>query len=232
MRRRLLTIFSILFLIFYHTSNVQAADCSKACIDLTVSDGELVITGKRLVPKPKYSPKPSYSAKPIQTQSPKATPHPIRKYRKAMISPRHKSPIAKSLNDQIRQLLPTSSINYQPQSGALLREPVIFWSKTPLRFIKTLYLLDVKIDLDLTPKFRWSWGDGAILESLQIGAPFPSREITHTYLAAGWKDLLLITSWSGRYRLDGGGWQEIPGVIITKNSSRIEIMRARSVFTG
>jgi len=136
------------------------------------------------------------------------------------------------LNDQIRQLLPAASIFQQPQSGILIREPVIFWTDSPQSFKKSLLLLDVKIDLDLRAKFLWSWGDGATFETDFIGAPFPSFEITHTYLNSGVKKVGLIINWSGRYRLDGGVWLQIPGVITTNQSNQIQIMKARTVFTG
>jgi hypothetical protein len=136
------------------------------------------------------------------------------------------------LNDQIRQLLPSASIFQQPQSGILIREPVIFWTDSPQSFKKSLLLLDVKIDLDLRAKFLWNWGDGAIFETDLIGAPFPSFEITHTYLNSGVKKVELMINWSGRYRLDGGVWLQIPGVITTNQSNQIQIMKARTVFTG
>ena len=136
------------------------------------------------------------------------------------------------MNDQIRQLLPAASIFQQPQSGILIREPVIFWTDSPQSFKKSLRLLDVKIDLDLSAKYLWSWGDNSTLETQLIGSPFPSFEITHTYLNSGVKNVGLMINWSGRYRLDGGVWLQIPGVITTNQSNQIQIMRARTVFTG
>ena len=145
----------------------MAADCRKACIDLTVENGELVITGKRIAPKPKYTPRPIVkptlkpSPKPTLTPSPKPTRKVTRQVKpKPRITPVRKKVIRKSLNDQIRQLLPTANIHLQPQSGALVHEPVIFWTGSPHNFKKSLYLLDVKIDLDLTVKSLWLWGDG------------------------------------------------------------------------
>jgi hypothetical protein len=143
-----------------------------------------------------------------------------------------KKPAGKSLNDQIRQLLPTANIHLQPQNGALVHEPVIFWTDSPHNFKKSLYLLDVKIDLDLTVKFLWLWGDGTTLGTTSLGAPFPSFEITHTYAQAGIRRVSLSSNWSGRYRLDGGVWQQVPGVITTSKSTQIQIKQARTVFTS
>ncbi|GDX23374.1 hypothetical protein LBMAG10_00390 [Actinomycetes bacterium] len=225
-------IFKILFicsliLAFELNTFSIAADCSKACIDLTVEDGELVITGKRTAPKPKYTPRPT--VKPIARPTVKA---PIKSKRKPRIASVRKKVVTKSLNDQIRQILPTASIYLQPQSGVLIHEPVIFWTDSPQSFKKSLYLLDVKIDLDLTVKFSWIWGDGSTLATSLIGAPFPSFEITHIYSQSGLNKVSLSSKWSGRYRLDGGVWLQIPRVITTTRSTQIQISQARTVFTG
>jgi len=206
-----------------------AADCSKACIDLTVENGELVITGIRTAPKPKYTPRPA--PKPTSTTRPTVK-APIKSKRKPRITSVPKKAAGKSLNDQIRQILPTASIYLQPQSGALIHEPVIFWTDSPQSFKKSLYLLDVKIDLDLTVNFLWIWGDGSTFATSLIGAPFPSFEITHIYSKSGLNKVSLSSKWSGRYRLDGGVWLQIPGVITTTRSTQIQISQARTVFTG
>jgi len=238
---RFVPILLISALIYSSSGNsfVMAADCSKACIDLTVENGELVITGKRIAPKPKYTPRPIVkptlkpSPKPTLTPSPKPTRKVTRQVKpKWRITPVRKKVIRKSLNDQIRQLLPTANIHLQPQSGALVHEPVIFWTGSPHNFKKSLYLLDVKIDLDLTVKFLWLWGDGTTLGTTSLGAPFPAFEITHTYAQAGIHRVSLSSNWSGRYRLDGGVWQQIPGVITTSKSTQIQIRQARTVFTS
>jgi hypothetical protein len=232
-----LRVFSLLILsslIFTLPGNAfsLAADCSKTCIDLTVENGELVITGKRTAPKPKYTPRPA--PKPTSTARPttKAPISPIKSKPKRRTSPVPKKTAGKSLNDQIRQILPTASIYLQPQSGALIHEPVIFWTDSPHNFKKSLYLLDVKIDLDLTVNFSWIWGDGSTFATSLIGAPFPSFEITHIYSQSGLNKVSLSSNWSGRYRLDGGVWQQIPGVITTTRSTQIQISQARTVFTG
>ncbi len=240
---RILKILVICLLILAFDLNTFsiAADCTKTCIDLKVENGELVITGKRTPVKPKFTPRPI--PKPVVSPTNKPTPKPtlskmpVRKpvqrvKPKPPIAPVGKKVVRKSLNDQIRQLLPTARIFLQPLSGILIREPVIFWTDSPQSFKKSLLLLDVKIDLDLRAKFLWSWGDGSTLETDLIGAPFPSFEITHTYLNSGVKNVGLRINWSGRYRLDGGVWLQIPGVITTNQSNQIQIMKARTVFTG
>jgi hypothetical protein len=230
----MLVVSSLIFTLQSNTFSI-AADCSKTCIDLKVENGELVITGTRTPLKPKYTPRPAPKFTVIPTTKP--TPKPTRKITrqvkpKPQITLVRKKVVRKSLNDQIRQLLPAASIFQQPQSGILIREPVIFWTDSPQIFKKSLRLLDVKIDLDLSAKFLWSWGDGSTLGTSLIGAPFPSFEITHTYLDSGFKAISLSSNWSGRYRLDGGVWQQIPGVITTMQSNQIQIMKARTVFTG
>lgn len=228
-------IISSLIFAFQENTFSSAADCIKTCIDLTVENGELVITGKRTPEKPKYNPRPI--VKPVARATVTPTSRPtvkarIKSKRQPRIAPVRKKAVSKSLNDQIRQLLPAGSIYLQPQSGALIHEPVIFWTDAPQSFKKSLYLLDVKIDLDLTVKFLWIWGDGSTFVTTLVGAPFPSREVTHMYSQSGLNKVSLSGNWIGRYRLDGGVWQQIPGVITTTRSTQIQISQARTVFTG
>ena len=225
---------SLIFAFQENTFSI-AADCTKTCIDLTVENGELVITGKRTPIKPKYTPRPIPKPvlSPTNNPTPKLTGKPAHQVtRKPRIASVPKKSVGKSLNDQVREILPTASIYLQPQSGALIHEPVIFWTDSPRNFKKSLYLLDVKIDLDLTVNFSWIWGDGSTFVTSLIGAPFPSFEITHIYSQSGLNKVSLSSNWSGRYRLDGGVWQQIPGVITTMRSTQIQIRQARTVFTG
>jgi hypothetical protein len=67
----------------------MAADCSKTCIDLTVENGELVITGKRTPLKLKHTPRPAPKFTAIPTTKP--TPKPNRKITR-QVKPKPRTP--------------------------------------------------------------------------------------------------------------------------------------------
>ncbi len=45
------------------------------------------------------------------------------------------------------------------------------------------------------------------------GAPYPSLRVTHNYLRKDTYRPSLGTTYTGRYRVDGGPWHQIPGTV-------------------
>ena len=104
--------------------------------------------------------------------------------------------------DEVRRALPLAHLGFQPGVGAVVNVPVIFWSgvATPAHF--SLALLGESVEVKMTAHFRWSWGDGTSPASTSsVGAPFPDRSLTHTYLRPGRYQVSMTTTWSGSANL-------------------------------
>ncbi len=80
---------------------------------------------------------------------------------------------------------------------------------------RTLDIIGYAVEVQISPvRFLWHWGDGESQTTHTPGQPYPSTEITHTYLRATDESASLSVSvdvtYSARYRVDGGGWLDIP----------------------
>lgn len=81
-------------------------------------------------------------------------------------------------------------------------------------------LLGHRVELAITAsEFRWVSGDGSTMRTDWAGRPWregtPMRAlITHRYDDArvGLRPRV-DTTWSARYRVDGGPWREVPGTV-------------------
>ena len=171
------TIFVINLLGLANPSIARAECQSKACIDVYVKDGKLVIDGRKdgsttkPVPKPvpKSTPRPSF--KPTQ----KPVPKPPRKTYQQPASPRP-TVTTPSMADRILESLPTLQVAYQPESAALIRVPVIFFTDLPTFFNKTYRIIGIPVSVNLRPNSLWDFGDGS---TDTLAKP------THTYSGAG-----------------------------------------------
>lgn len=240
------------------TPTYASASCiDKTCVDVFTSDNQLVITaqkGSQKLPNKvssKPAPKPIVK-KPVAKTAPKPAPivkKPVSKpIAKTIIKPSSKPitspskrPVIKqvakpkkvataSLSDRLIKLLPVGDINYQPTSEPLVNLPVYFWTQTPTRFTALVPILDVVVYVNLTPKFTWSYGDGAMDISKLPGAAYPIGTITHTYKQAGNYQVNLKITWNGTWMVNGVT-TPITGNAITQSiSTTLSVVKAPTRF--
>ena len=237
--RKILALSLLLSIVGAPTSH--AADCStKACIDVYVQDGHIVIEAhKGSGPKASSStsastakatrkprppkPKPTSTVK-TTTRKPRVT-HPRKAATKRASSP------AVSLQDRLIESIPTTGISYQPSFSPLIKTPVFFWSDVPTVFTKKVEILGEVVDLRLRPSFVWHYGDGVIFTTRDVGAAFPNGKIQHTYSKPGHYLIELITSWDGEFTI-GGVSTPIPSEIVTVSVLPITVVAAPTRFVN
>jgi hypothetical protein len=124
--------------------------------------------------------------------------------------------------DEVRRLLPRAQPGFQPSVGVVVNIPVIFWSglATPARF--TLTVLGHSVEINMSARFLWSWGDGTSLTTTSVGAPFPSQNLVHAYHVPGRYHVRVTTTWSGSANL-GQAPLQIVGTPI-ESSDQLEIV--------
>ena len=101
-------------------------------------------------------------------------------------------------------------------------------------------LLGLGVDIRAEPvSYSWDFGDGTpVLNTTDIGAPYPDHTIEHTYTHSGHYQITLITYWSGSFRVQGGPWIDIDGLGITatydptQNHLRVEASLNPQVVLG
>jgi hypothetical protein len=88
----------------------------------------------------------------------------------------------------------------------------------PRPFTRTLQIIGYSVDVDVAPAtYTWHWGDGQTDTTDTPGDPYPSDDVTHTYLHHTDHGQPLHVSvdvgWQARYRVDNGAWTAIPDTI-------------------
>jgi hypothetical protein len=82
---------------------------------------------------------------------------------------------------------------------------------SPVTFARTVTLLGYTVDVRAEPSsYQWIFGDGTSQQTATPGRPYPADDITHI-----WTDAhrafhpRVHTTYSVRYRVDGGPWLEV-----------------------
>ena len=106
-------------------------------------------------------------------------------------------------------------------AGIVLTEPVdhrtlinietnVLVQAPPVVLTTTLLGLPVRVRATAA-RYRWTFGDGASLDTAGPGAHYPDLRTTHIYLAPGIYTLGLTTTYRGEYSVRGGPWIPIDG---------------------
>lgn len=75
-------------------------------------------------------------------------------------------------------------------------------------------VLGVPVEVRAIPlTYHWDLGDGNTIATSKAGSPYPSEEISATYVNEGWYDVTLSTTFSGQFSVAGGEWQDIAGTL-------------------
>ena len=115
--------------------------------------------------------------------------------------------------------VPSSRVSIQPPGGKTLVNLETIFSTQAQEFSRTIGLLGHRVDLEIWPsRFEWVTGDGADFATDWAGRPWqkgvPMGEyITHLYDDAADVTTRVDTTWSAKYRVDGGSWQDVGGTV-------------------
>jgi hypothetical protein len=101
---------------------------------------------------------------------------------------------------------------------------------------RTLSIIGYTVDVELTPMtFTWHWGRDDTSTTDSPGRPYPSTDVTHTFLHHTARRHPLHVSvdvgWTARYRVDGGAWIDIPETItIAGPATSLPVRQASAVL--
>jgi hypothetical protein len=151
---------------------------------------------------------------------------------------------AATLREQAVRLLPSVGIGATASKRALVNLEALYWADTAVaRDLGTVAL--VGTDVELRAHFnsaRWDFGDG----SPTVATTEPGRAFTadqhcgtaqcahffgHTYTTSGPMTVSMTVSWQVQFRILGGPWQDVPGVVAGPTSSvEVRVSQAQAVL--
>ena len=122
----------------------------------------------------------------------------------------------------------------QPGDQALINIPTILYT-TPVPFTRDVTLLGQTIRIQADPAaYRWHHGDNTSQTTRTPGAPYPRKDVTHTYTKPQANTRVRVdTIYRIRYRLPDGTWQTVPDTLtITGPTTTLTIHEARPYLTN
>jgi hypothetical protein len=112
-----------------------------------------------------------------------------------------------------------------------------FYTNAP-NIDRDLTIIGYNVSVHVEPStYTWHWGDGSTERTDTPGHPYPSTNVTHTYVHATTDTQPLQVSvdvtYTARYRVSGGAWQAIPETLtITGQPRSLPIKQASAVLVA
>ncbi len=136
--------------------------------------------------------------------------------------------------------LPASRLVVQPPGGKTLVNFDTLFRTEAAPFTRTVRLLGHRVDLEITPaSFAWSHGDGTRQVTSDPGRAFRRGVAMSEYVSHRYEDAYVTmrpkvdTTYSARFRVDGGPWRDVNGTVtIPGNSVALRVVEARPTLVG
>jgi hypothetical protein len=137
--------------------------------------------------------------------------------------------------DALRRIgLPSLDAITQPKTKTLVNFETIFYTE-PQTFTRTVTLLGQQVDVVATPsRYTWHHGDGTVATTTGPGAPYPAKDIVYKYEKARVTVQTSVdVTYSARFRVEGGGWQDIPETVtIAGPATSLRVSEATPLLSG
>ncbi|HRD61602.1 MAG TPA: hypothetical protein PK324_05405 [Nocardioides sp.] len=130
--------------------------------------------------------------------------------------------------------LPASQLSVQPPGGrTLVNFDTNSFTETG-EFDRAVNLLGQRVELHVVPSvFTSRFGDGATLATDDPGSPYPDLEVTHRYLRKGRVAPSVDTTYTARFRVEGGPWLDVPGSVTVSGAAvDLEVVTATPTLIG
>jgi len=130
---------------------------------------------------------------------------------------------------------PASDLTVQPPDGVtLVNLETNFYTDDTAAITKSVRLLGQRVTIEATPSsFTFHFGDDLKMDTTDPGAPYPDLRVTHNYLRKATYRPWLSTTYSGRFKVGNGGWQDIPGTVtIDGPKQRLRAIEATPKLVG
>lgn len=130
--------------------------------------------------------------------------------------------------------MPRLQARVQPAGRTLVNVPTILYAE-PHILRRTVTLLGFEVDVEARPvRYMWHHGDGSSRATGSAGAPYPSKDVTHTYSrVADAVQVRVDTGWDVRFRVDGGDWTDLGEQLVSAGpATSLAVDEAAPVLTA
>jgi hypothetical protein len=118
-----------------------------------------------------------------------------------------------SVSDFQRLALPAGGFTIQPPGGRVLVDvPTNVFASRESVVLSTVSL-GQRVEVEATPSvWVFDFGDGVVVGPTSVaGGPYPDLTNSHAYSEVGVFGVVVTTTYTGRFRVDGGSWSEVDG---------------------
>lgn len=136
-----------------------------------------------------------------------------------------------ALHDAFVRSLPAGSISVQPPTGVLPYLPVVLDSGQPASIgPSSHHILGRAVVLSPRPRWHWTFGDGAELDTALPGSHYPDLQVAHTYRRGGPMEISVTTTWTADFLVDGLGPFAVSEPVHQRFTTIIEVGQARATL--
>lgn len=130
---------------------------------------------------------------------------------------------------------PESPLTIQPPGlRTAVNFPTYYYTDNTTPSTRTVELLGQSVQIEATPTSYVYRFDGAdAVETSSPGGPYPGGDVVHEYAYQGTASPSLDTVYSGRYRVNGGRWIDIPETLtVAGDAVTLEIVEVRPTLVA
>ena len=114
--------------------------------------------------------------------------------------------VSDTVRDRVEQSVPALRPSAQPSTGVLAQLPVVFVSGQPGGAQHwVMSVAGVGVALTASPRWVWTFGDGARLATADPGSRHPIGGVGHVYRSAGARLVEVTSEWSATFTVAGLG---------------------------
>jgi hypothetical protein len=115
---------------------------------------------------------------------------------------------------------PQSPLTIQPPGGkTAVNFTTYYFTDNVAPTTQTVQIIGQEVEIEATPtSYVYRFGDRDTVETRSPGGPYPSGDVTHQYRHKGTAGPSIDTVYSGRYRVNGGAWNEIPETVTVEGT--------------
>lgn len=124
---------------------------------------------------------------------------------------------------------PASRLVVQPPNGkTLVNLETNFYTTDDKAVVNDVSIANQQVTIEAFPTtYAFNFGDGTSTSTASPGKPYPALDVSHTYARTGVVSVSLDTTYSGRYRIGGGDWVNIPETLTVPGATQdLEVVEA------